>query len=351
MARCCVDLAKFLLFITNFICFLAFAALLAAAIYVVSEGNFLGVTIDPSLSPTNPTVTHFTFIIIFIVIFSFFTLITFLGCCGTATRSACMITTFIVIQFVLFGLSVAGVVYLHTQYGQEGVSVVLVQELSRTIAGYSTDNILTHRFWDWVQPTLACCGVTSWEIWTSTAVLPSSWQVPPACCRPDFDTCAVTLATTATITGCCQKPTEENAYLGDGCVEKVLLYVQIFVYGVPSLILLSLLLAFVVSSQSGASSPQAGPPAASRRNRVKDREESEDYSTGYDDEQASYPSAPHPDNAPYNPHYGHQMRVAFPESGYRGDPYLYPTGVAPPPDQDPYRGYHPPPPTYNSALQ
>ena len=86
MARCCVDLAKFLLFITNFICFLAFAALLAAAIYVVSEGNFLGVTIDPSLSPTNPTVTHFTFIIIFIVIFSFFTLITFLGCCGTATR-------------------------------------------------------------------------------------------------------------------------------------------------------------------------------------------------------------------------------------------------------------------------
>ena len=54
---------------------------------------------------------------------------------------------------------------------------MLVQELSRTIAGYSTDNILTHRFWDWVQPTLACCGVTSWEIWTSTAVLPSSWQV------------------------------------------------------------------------------------------------------------------------------------------------------------------------------
>ena len=62
-------------------------------------------------------------------------------------------------------------------FPQEGVSVVLVQELSRTIAGYSTDNILTHRFWDWVQPTLACCGVTSWEIWTSTAVLPSSWQV------------------------------------------------------------------------------------------------------------------------------------------------------------------------------
>ena len=87
MSRCCVDLTKFLLFITNFICFLVFAALLAATIYVLSEGNFLGVTIEPSLSPTNPTVTHFTFIIIFIVIFSFFTLITFLGCCGTATRS------------------------------------------------------------------------------------------------------------------------------------------------------------------------------------------------------------------------------------------------------------------------
>jgi hypothetical protein len=95
----------------------------------------------PSLSqddPSNPNnATYFSFIIIALVLFSFFLLFTCLGCCGAAFKSGCMLGrwvsaviheetcfSFIVILFVLFGGSVGAVVFLHTQYGWQAVMQV-----------------------------------------------------------------------------------------------------------------------------------------------------------------------------------------------------------------------------------
>lgn len=334
MAGCCVGLVKFLIFLVNFVCFLVFGALLGATIYVLleSENTIIGEDIEPSLHNT-----YFSFIIIFIIIFSFFLLLTFLGCCGTAAKSSCMLTTFIVIQFVLFGGAIGAVVFLHTKYGPDGVRIVMEQQLSRTVAGYSSDNVLTMAFWDWVQPTLGCCGVSyfddGWKIWTSSRLLPDTWQVPQACCRPGFDNCM-------------KKPTIANSFLYPDCVEKVLIYTQGIFYGVPVVLFVSLVLSFIIVGNLGNNTQS--------NNRVKSREERQDtnslYSTGCEDDfqHQRYPTAPF-ENAPYNPHYGHEMTVAIPEAGYRGDPYLYPTGVAAPP-----QGHilvHQAPPSYTTSWQ
>jgi len=338
MAGCCVDLFKFLIFITNFVCFLVFGALLGGTIYVFLEGEntLLGQKIEPSLQSSNPTATYFSFIIIFIVIFSFFLLLTFLGCCGTAVKSSCMITTFIVIQFVLFGGAIGAVVFFHTKYGQDGVRTVMEQQLSRTVAGYSEENVLTMAFWDWVQPTLGCCGVSyfddGWKIWTSSRLLPDKWQVPQACCRPDYRDCM-------------EKPTIANSYLYPGCVEKVRIQAMVVFYGVPGLLFISLVLSFIVVSNLGNNT--------NRNNRVKSREERHEtnslYSTGCEEDFQNFPTAPY-ENAPFNPHYGHEMTVALPEPGYRGDPYLYPTGVAAPPHQGQIL-VHQAPPSYATSWQ
>ena len=80
--RCSVDLIKFLLFIVNFLFFLGFTTLLVGTVYVLLDGEntVIGQNIEPSLSSADPTnATYFSFIIIFLVIFSFFALFTCLG--------------------------------------------------------------------------------------------------------------------------------------------------------------------------------------------------------------------------------------------------------------------------------
>jgi len=157
--RCCADLIKFLLFLANFICFLCFAFLLAGTIYILinGENTFIGQHIEPNLSQSDPTnATYFSFIIILLVVFSFLCIFTCLGCCGAAYKSGCMLGSFIVILFVLFGGSVGAVVFLHTQYGWQAVLQVLDQEMTRSVFKYRPENKLTTQFWDWIQPTFSC---------------------------------------------------------------------------------------------------------------------------------------------------------------------------------------------------
>ena len=88
---------------------------------------------------------------------------------------------------------------------------MLVRELSRNLPSYSEKNILTYRFissvhlkshnknnknclhlrfWNWVQPALRCCGVSSpesYSAWAGVAGLDANWRAPPACCIQETD--------------------------------------------------------------------------------------------------------------------------------------------------------------------
>ena len=193
------------------------------------EYTFIGQNIEPSLDKNDPTnATYFMFIIIALVITGFLALFTCLGCCGAATKSGCMLGSFIVILFVLFGGSVGAVIFLHHQFGWQAVQEVLVQELNRNLPSYSKDNVLTYKFWNWLQSTFGCCGVENgqYTVWEDVLAGDNNWKVPESCCnqnKPDKD--------------CMYEPNHYNTY-DEGCAPKILLYAQILFYGIPTLMLI-----------------------------------------------------------------------------------------------------------------
>ena len=59
-----------------------------------------------------------------------------------------------------------------------------------------TDNVIStlkpklSRFWNWLQPTFSCCGVSSpesYSAWEGVAGLPANWKVPDVCCDQETE--------------------------------------------------------------------------------------------------------------------------------------------------------------------
>jgi len=329
--RCCVDLIKFLLFFANLMAFICFILLDTGCIYALLNGEetFVGMHIEPSLSESNPTAIYFTLFIIMIVICSFFIIFTCLGCLGTACKSSCMIGSFIVIEFVLFGGSVGAVIFIHVTYGADGVQEILAQELKRAVSFYE-ESKLVQAYMDHFLREAQCCGIGDKGIgpWAETK-LPSGYRVPEACCKPNYPECMY-------------EPTWEN--VGGDCVYTVLPYLQILVYGLPVLMFVSLVFAFIVTSSF---------TQRTRRKEERPYHSHSQYSIGAEDEfQTNYTApaapmgggpatAPTYDNSPYNPQYEMQ--------NYR-NVGNYPTGPAPPPGHAHTPLLHQPPPPYNEAI-
>lgn len=324
--RCCVDLVRFVLFLANLLSCLGFIALISGTVYVLLRGEdtFIGQRIEPDLNVGNPTAIYFTIIIIILVVSSFLTLFTFLGCCGTAYKSSCMIGSFIVILFVLFGGSVGGLIFLHYQYGSQAIKEILEQELSRSVSGYRLDAVLTPLFWNWLLATAQCCGVgqEGWTVW-KTAQLKDKWTIPEACCRPEFPDCMY-------------EPSVESAHLTD-CVPGILGPVQMVAYGLPSLMLVTLLFAFIVAASVNRQ----------ERRKVETRpyHSHSQYSVGAEEDfqHQSYASAP--ENPPYNPQF---------ELSHHRDVGMYPVGTVPPPHHHHHQAttplLHDAPPSYNEIF-
>ena len=100
---------------------LAVGAVLGGAIYVLKESkSVLGFTIEPSLSEDNEkNAILFSLFLIVIVVFAFLTIFTFLGCCGSAWESSCMIGSFVIILFIFLGANVGGIVFMYFHYHDE----------------------------------------------------------------------------------------------------------------------------------------------------------------------------------------------------------------------------------------
>jgi len=332
--RCCVDLIKFILFILNFLCFLGFCLLIGGSIYVFLHGEetFIGKNIEPNFDqeadPQNAT--YFLFIIISLVVFTFFALFTCLGCCGTAFKSICMLGSFIVILFVLFGASVGALIFLHTQSGAGAVDHVLNTGLYWNIGTYDqSQNVLTYRFWNWLQPAFQCCGVDGYDDWKDVEGVKTGSD-----CQTAKENCVVPQSCCLDETECMYEPKFGTVYT-EGCLPEILLYVKILFYGVPSLMLISLIFAFIVS---------ASVSSAERRRKAARHEEqgfNSQYSVGAEED---FHHTSYHDNPPFNPQYETEMPF------YGGGNVMnYPTGTVPPPNSH-IPLLHQAPPSYNEAV-
>eukprot|EP00088_Acartia_fossae_P015751 TRINITY_DN1870_c0_g1_i5.p1 TRINITY_DN1870_c0_g1~~TRINITY_DN1870_c0_g1_i5.p1 ORF type:complete len:355 (-),score=8.62 TRINITY_DN1870_c0_g1_i5:32-1096(-) len=340
MWRCCVDIVKFILFFTNLIACLGFLSAAGFVVYALFNGEdtFLGKHIEPSLSSSNPTALLFTFIIIALVLLAFFSILTCLGCCGTAVKSSCMIGCFIVIEFVMFGGSVGGIIYLHYQYSNPVLNITQ-EGLSRSVHLYGDDSVVVTALWNSLIQFAECCkiGEEGWRPWAS-AKLPDNYKVPSVCCA--FQD-----------TECMYEPSLDNTFTRD-CVDYTLPIFTVLFYGIPSLLLLSLIFAFIVTSSF-----------EEQRGRKFERQytTTSDYSIGADDDFHHEPGAPPPshlqesyhhttttaryENPPYNPDYnGFEVEL----NNY-SRVENYPVGTIPPPDHS--KPLLNKPPSYQEAVR
>jgi len=310
------------------------------------EDTFIGQHIEPNLSSSNPTALLFTFIIIALVLLAFFSILTCLGCCGTAIKSSCMIGCFIVIEFVMFGGSVGGMIYLHYNFSYP-IQNVTQEGLSRSLHLYGDDTVILTALWDWFISVAKCCkiGNDDWKSW-EVAKLPDGYKVPEVCCIPPDSECMY-------------EPRPDNTY-SDDCVAYTLPLFTVLFYGIPSILLLSLIFAFVVTSSF---EQQRGRKLDTRYT------DTSEYSIGADDDFHHEPGAPPPthihntagqhaqfyggqsptqlyENPPYNPEY-----QAFEvELNNYSRVENYPVGTIPPPDPSKPL-LHKGPPSYNEAVR
>lgn len=209
---CCANLIKLILFLLNFLCFFGFCCLV---------GGFLYVFIVDRIATSD---SNFPFLIVSLVVSSVLAVFTFLGCCGSAIKSLHMMRSFTLILVLLFLGVVGALIYLHFKHGdgKSALRSTLRYDLDWSIRPFQESEILMRLTWDWLQPALKCCGMKGSTDWPKSSV-------PQSCFK------------------------SQNNTFTDGCADKILrppylTYVLAVFYGVPSLMLLSLIFAIVVAA-------------------------------------------------------------------------------------------------------
>ncbi|TRY80973.1 hypothetical protein TCAL_02965 [Tigriopus californicus] len=336
MAKCCLDLAKFLLFLVNLAAWVLFGTLLAGGVFLLVESeSILGFPIQADVSADNPSALYFMLLLIGLVVCAFFFVFTFLGCCGAACQNRCMLGSFIIILFVFLGANVGAILFMYSHFPSEVAMVTA--ELQKTIPYYDpvAHQSMVRAFWDAVQPMLACCGAESFRDWASVRGLKPGRKVPASCCWP------------SEVSDCVYQPEPNNAYMA-GCVSQVHGPLVVLFWAIPVCLALMVSLALCVclhgdrrtSTRHASGASSNGRGMRRRRNKRSDSRQSQ-YSeeTGYiyRAHDSAYPSAP-----PYNPQFrDHEALQHSADS--------YPTGLIPP---EPHEYTKPliQPPAYHEVM-
>lgn len=159
---CGASTVKYLLFLFNLLCALCGLAIVGVGVAVYFKID----DIELVLNDYDIVVVPIVYFVIGAIIF----VIAFFGCCGAIKESRCMTITYSIFLLVVLVLEIA-----------MGVSIfVYGEEIQRESKAY-LDKMWEERFkyfsfWNTVQSTLKCCGLTG----------PTNWlpeEIPDACCR------------------------------------------------------------------------------------------------------------------------------------------------------------------------
>jgi CD63 antigen len=167
---CSSTVAKYLVFIFNFLFFLAGIALIVIGSLAITNNQDVYQNIIADI----PDFTNVA--IVFIVVGSIVTVISFFGCCGAIRESACMLNTFafLLVLIVLAEIAIAIAAFV--------LRSKLKDSLTDTISTYPATSGQID--WDGLQTKLHCCGVDSASDWTTS--------LPASCCSDTSGTCTVT---------------------------------------------------------------------------------------------------------------------------------------------------------------
>lgn len=176
MAGCCEGMARFLLFVFNFIFVITGLALIGLGAYVQIQAkeylDFLG-----NAYVNTPVV----FMIVGGVIF----VIAFFGCCGAWKKSECMIYTYAVFLLIVLLAEIGAGIAAYVMHGD--LETEMETNMKNGMTHYNTTGYegVTNT-WDILQGKLKCCGVKAPEDWADKGK-----NMPDSCCEKDVKGCGM----------------------------------------------------------------------------------------------------------------------------------------------------------------
>ncbi|XP_041472449.1 tetraspanin-9-like isoform X2 [Lytechinus variegatus] len=201
----CARIVKILMFIFNFIFFVAGIVVLAVGIYVnVVDGDFAQILPSlPYLSAGNLLIACGVIVLV----------VGFLGCCGAIKESPCMLLIFFFLLLLILILEIAAGALAFTYRNK--VEEFVIKDLTTGLSQYNKSQSLT-KAWDILQSDLQCCGVNTSDDWQSPNITLAG-PFPDSCCKDGFEKdCAIRAGAVPWDVGCQGKLTmklRDNIYI------------------------------------------------------------------------------------------------------------------------------------------
>jgi len=175
---CCDTMLRYIVFLINFVFFLASVALIAIGAYINFHMQQYLEFLDAQYLNTS---------IVLIIIGAIIMLVAFFGCCGACTENACMMYTYGtlmgLILISLIGVAITIVVF------KDDVKELVVKKMEQGMTNYGKDDHQgVTETWDLIQHESQCCGVNGYKDWEK-----SDWSenknVPDSCCIEQVKGC------------------------------------------------------------------------------------------------------------------------------------------------------------------
>jgi len=170
-------MVKYFMFFINVVFALVGFLLIGVGAYIqIQAKQYLDFLSDNYLN------TPIFIIIVGCVIFA----VAFVGCCGAANESPCLIYTYAVLVTLILILQVGAAIAAYALKSDLRDEIKSKMEAGMTNYGKAGYEGVTNT-WDVIQDDLDCCGVNSYVDWNST--------IPDSCCKDQFEAegCAANL--------------------------------------------------------------------------------------------------------------------------------------------------------------
>ncbi|XP_066585263.1 CD63 antigen [Prorops nasuta] len=193
MESCGLSLVKYILFIFNLIFAISgIGIIIAGGVVLADVGDFSHFMESGIIAPS----------VVLIVAGAIVFLIAFLGCYGAIKENYGMLIAFAVALLIIFVIELA--VGIAAACLKNNFRMELKNSLKESIKNYTDVDRVT---WDSMQKKLKCCGVDSYEDWTSNSRFSAS--LPNSCCMNDNPTLACQSGSPSLYKGGCFEQLEE----------------------------------------------------------------------------------------------------------------------------------------------
>lgn len=232
---CGITIAKYTLFVVNFLFFALGCLALALGIVALVSNNTLSVLtqIGDAKNYDVPSLMR-TGAILLLVGGAVAIVIGFLGCCGACKNNKTMLLIYSGIIFVVLMLEIAAAIIaiVFTADVASKLKPVLLERINASYDGLLTTGDSFTLGVNYAQVKFKCCGVNNYmdfkgaSRWNKTLSGGQTAQIPLTCCKLNNSDAYIDNPSSAkpTATDCQYNPSDTNSYWKTGCYDAVIDY-------------------------------------------------------------------------------------------------------------------------------